>query len=142
MANIARFDPFSDLDDMFKGFLVRPMRFDLDAPAQQMSIKVDVTRADGAYTVKAELPGVKKDDIHVSIDGSQVTISGEVKNEKEEKKGEEVLRSERYYGKVSRSFTLAQEVDEGRAEAKYADGVLTLTLPTRAKSSARKLTVS
>jgi HSP20 family protein len=142
MANIARFDPFNDLEDMFKGFLVRPMRFELDAPGQQMTIKVDVTKADGAYTVKAELPGVKKDDIHVSIDGSQVTISGEAKKEKEEKKGEEVIRSERYYGTVSRSFTLAQEVDEGKAEAKYADGVLTLTLPTKAKSSARKLTVN
>ena len=142
MANITRFDPFNDFEDMFKGFLVRPMRFDLDTPAQQMTIKVDVTKADGAYAVKAELPGVKKDDIHVSIDGSQVTISGEVKKEKEEKKGEEVIRSERYYGKVSRSFTLAQEVDEAKAEAKYADGVLSLTLPTKAKSTARKLTVS
>jgi HSP20 family protein len=142
MANITRYDPFTDFDDLFKGFFVRPMRFELDQPAQQMSIKVDVTKADGAYTVKAELPGVKKDDIHVSIDGSQVTISGEVKKEKEEKKGEEVIRSERYFGKVSRSFTLAQEVDEGKAEAKFADGVLTLTLPTKAKSSARQLTVS
>jgi HSP20 family protein len=107
-----------------------------------MNVKVDVTKADGAYTVKAELPGVKKDDIHVAIDGSQVTIAGEVKKEKEEKKGEEVVRSERYYGKVSRTFTLAQEVDEAKAEAKYADGVLSLTLPTKAKASARKLTIS
>ena len=142
MANITRFDPFTDFDDLLKGFFVRPMRFELDAPAQQMSIKVDVTKADGAYGVKAELPGVKKDDIHVAIDGSRVTISGEVKNEKEEKKGEEVIRSERYCGKVSRTFTLAQEVDEGKAEAKYVDGVLTLTLPMKAKSSARKVTVS
>jgi HSP20 family protein len=141
MANITRFDPFNDLDDLFKGFFVRPMRFDLEAPSQ-MSVKVDVTKADGAYTVKAELPGVKKEDIHVAIDGNQVTISGEVKKEKEEKKGEEVVRSERYYGKVSRTFTLAQEVDEAKAEAKYADGVLSLTLPTKAKASARKLTIS
>jgi HSP20 family protein len=141
MANITRYDPFGDFDDLFKGFFVRPMRFDLDAPAQ-MSIKVDVTKTDGAYAVKAELPGVKKEDIAIAVDGSQVTISGEVKKEKEEKKGEEVIRSERYYGKVSRTFTLAQEVDEGKAEAKYADGVLTLTLPTKAKATARKLTVS
>jgi HSP20 family protein len=141
MANITRFDPFNDFDDLFKGFFVRPMRFDLDAPTQ-MSVKVDVTKADGAYTVKAELPGVKKEDIHVAIDGNQVTISGEVKKEREEKKGEEVVRSERCYGKVSRSFALAQEVDEAKAEAKYADGVLTLSLPTKARASARKLTVS
>ena len=141
MANIQRFDPFDDLNDMFKGFFVRPMRFDLDVPSQ-MTMKVDVSKTDGAYAVKAELPGVKKEDINVSIDGNQVTISGEVKKEKEEKKGEQVIRSERYYGQVTRSFTLDQDVDETKAEAKYTDGVLSLTLPTKAKTSARKLTVS
>jgi HSP20 family protein len=141
MANIKRFDPFEDFDDVFKGFFVRPMRFDLDVPSQ-MTIKVDVTKTDGSYAVKAELPGVKKEDINVSIDGNQVTISGEVKKEKEEKKGEEVIRSERYYGQVSRSFTLDQDVDETKAEAKYMDGVLNLTLPTKTKTTARRLTVS
>jgi len=141
MANVTRYDSFSDFDNLFKGFLVRPMRFDLEAPGE-MSLKVDVTRTDDTYTVKAEMPGVKKDDINVSIDGSQVTISGEVKREKEEKKGEEVVRSERYYGKVYRSFTLPQEVDEAKAIAKYADGVLNLTLPVKAKASSRKLAVS
>jgi HSP20 family protein len=101
-----------------------------------------VTKTDGSYAVKAELPGVKKEDINVSIDGNQVTISGEVKKEKEEKKGEEVIRSERYYGQVSRSFTLDQDVDETKAEAKYMDGVLNLTLPTKTKTTARRLTVS
>lgn len=141
MANITRFDPFTDFDDLFKGFLVRPLRYDLEAPAQ-MNIKVDVTRTDDTYTVKAEMPGIKKDDISVSIDGGQVTIAGEVKKEKEEKKGEEVIRSERYYGKVSRSFSLPQEVDEGKAQAKYADGVLNLTLPVKSKAGSRKLTVN
>ena len=141
MANITRYDPFSDIDDLFKGFFVRPMRFDLDVPAE-MKMKVDVTKADDTYNVKAEMPGIKKDDINVSIDGSQVTISGELKKEKEEKKGEEVIRSERYYGKVSRSFTLPQEVDETKASAKYADGVLNLALPVKAKTTSRKLTVN
>jgi HSP20 family protein len=141
MANITRFDPFTDFDDLFKGFLVRPLRYDLEAPAQ-MNIKVDVTRTDDTYSVKAEMPGIKKDDISVSIDGGQVTIVGEVKKEKEEKKGEEVIRSERYYGKVSRSFSLPQEVDEGKAQAKYADGVLNLTLPVKSKAGSRKLTVN
>jgi HSP20 family protein len=141
MANIQRYDPFGDFDDLFKGFFVRPMRFDLDQPAQ-MSIKVDVTKADDAYSVKAEMPGVKKEDINVSIEGSQVTISGEIKKEKEEKKGEEVVRSERYYGKVARSFTLPQEVDEAKAKANYTDGVLQLTLPTKVRAGSRKLTVN
>ena len=141
MANITRFDPFTDLDDLFKGFLVRPLRYDLETQTP-MNIKVDVSRSDDTYTVKAEMPGIKKDDITVSIDGGQVTISGEAKKEKEEKKGEEVIRSECYYGKVSRSFTLPQDVDEAKAQAKYADGVLTLMLPVKAKAGSRKLTVS
>lgn len=141
MASITRFDPFNDMDDLFRGLFVRPMRFDLDV-APQMNIKIDVTKTDDTYTVKAEMPGVKKEDIQVSIDGSQVTISGEVRKEKEEKKGEEVIRSERYYGKVSRSFTLAHDIDESRANARYSDGVLQLTLPTKSKSAHKKLTVS
>lgn len=141
MANITRFDPFNDMDDMFKGLFVRPMRFDLDL-APQMQVKMDVTKADDTYTVKAELPGIKKEDIHVSIDGSEVTISGEARKESEEKKGEEVIRSERYYGKVLRTFSLPHEVDEAKAIAKYADGVLNLTLPMKVKAATRKLTVN
>ena len=141
MANITRYDPFNDLDDLFKGLFVRPMRFDLDV-APQMRMKIDVTKAEDSYTVKAEMPGVNKDDIQVSIDGNEVTISGEIKKESEEKKGEEVLRSERYYGKVSRSFTLPHDVDEAKVVAKYADGVLKLTLPMKSKSASKKITVN
>ena len=140
MANIARFDPFNQFDDLFKGLFVRPMRFELDVPAE-MAIKIDVAKNEGAYTVKAEMPGVKKDDIAVSIDGNHVTISGEVKREKEEKKGEEVIRSERYYGKVSRSFLLPHDLDEGKVDARYSDGVLNLTLPLKEKSETRKISV-
>ena len=141
MANITRYDPFNELDDMFKGLFVRPMRFDLDV-APQMRMKIDVTKADDTYTVKADIPGVKKDDIQVSVDANEVTISGEIRKETEEKKGEEVLRSERTYGKVSRSFTLPHDVDEGRVVAKYADGVLKLTLPMKTQSRTKKITVS
>ena len=139
MANITRFDPYNSFDDLFKGLFVRPMRFDPDMP--EMAIKVDVAKNDGVYTVKAEMPGVRKEDINVSVDGNQVTISGEVKKETEEKKGEEVVRSERYYGKVSRSFMVPQEIDEGKVDAKYGDGILNLTLPTKEKSGTRKITV-
>lgn len=142
MANITRYDPFNDLDDMFKGLFVRPMRFDLDVAAPQMRMKIDVTRTDDTYTVRADIPGVKKEDIQVAVDGNEVTISGEIKKETEERKGEEVLRSERYYGKVSRSFTLPHDVDEGRVVAKYADGVLKLTLPLKAQAKAKKIAVS
>lgn len=146
MANISRYDPFSlarldpfgDMDDFFKGFFVRPAMLE---GQPQMQIKMDLKENDKAYTVHADIPGVKKEDIHVSIDGNQVSISAETKVEKEEKEGEKVLRSERYVGKVARSFTLAHEIDEAQAQAKYSDGVLELSLPKKAASSARKLTV-
>lgn len=140
MANITRFNPMHDFDDVFKGLFVRPMVLGTELPAH--SIKVDVSRADDTYTVKAEMPGVGKDDIHVSVDGAVVTIAGEVKKEKEEKKGKDVIHSERYYGKVSRSFTLPQEVDEAKVVAKYADGVLDLSLPLKARAQGRKIAVN
>jgi len=139
MTNITRYDPFNEFDDVFKGLFVRPMRFEI---GQQTQLKMDLTRTDDTYSVKAEMPGVKKDDIHISVEGNQVTISGESSKEREEKKGEEVIRSERYYGKVSRSFTLPQEVDESKVVANYADGVLNLKLPVKARSAGRKISVS
>lgn len=136
--NLTRADPFGDIDDLFKGFFVRPVLME-DPP--QMQIKLDVKEDDKAYKVHADIPGVKKEDIQVDIDGNQVSISAESRMEKEEKKGEKVLRSERYCGRVARSFTLAHDVDEARSEAKYSDGVLELTLPKKAASSGKKLTV-
>jgi len=138
MANITRFDPFNDLEDLFKGFLVRPLAFEGrgDGGVQLPRAKVDVAEKNGNYVVTAELPGVKKEDIHVSIDGAQVTIEAEVKREKEPSQDERVLHSERVYGKVMRSFTLPQEVDESKTQAKFKDGVLELTLPK--KQAARK----
>lgn len=140
MANISRFDPFQisntdPFDDVFKGFF-RPVRME-----NQLQIKMDVKEDDKNYTVHAEMPGVNKEDIQVTIDGNQVSISAEVKKQKEEKDGEKVLRCERYYGKVARSFSLANEIDEGAAQAKYLHGVLELVLPKKAASTAKKLTI-
>ena len=104
MANVTRWDPFEDsFDDLVKGFFLRPMRFEQQDPVR---IKVDVKEDTTSYVVLAEIPGVRKDDIQVSIDGNQVAISAEVKRQKEEKQGEKALRTERYYGKVYRSFAL------------------------------------
>ncbi len=137
MANITRLDP---LDDLFRGFFVRPV--DFNGTAQQPpSIKMDVKEQGDNYLVHAELPGVKKEDIHVVVDGNQVSISAEVKQEKEIKEGERLLRSERYFGKVSRSFQLGQEIDDTKAVAKFNEGVLELTLPKRAASPNKRLTV-
>jgi HSP20 family protein len=142
MANLTRYDPFStNLDDLFKGMFLRPVRLDLEG-SEVVQIKLNVTRSDGAYQVEAEMPGVKKEDIQVSVDGAMVTISGEVKKEKEEKKGDQVIRSERYIGRVERSFSLPQEIDEGSVNAKYTDGVLKLTLPLREKSKAKAIQIA
>ena len=137
MANITRIDPF---DDLFRGFFVRPVDFD-GAPVQPPSIKMDVKEQGDCYLIHADLPGVRKEDIHVVVDGNQVSLSAEVKQEKETKEGERVLRSERYFGKVSRSFQLAQEIDEAQVTAKYADGVLELALPKKAAAQARRITI-
>jgi HSP20 family protein len=139
MANILRYNPADDaFDDLFRGFFMRPVRFD---GQQEVQIKIDVSEDEKAYAVHAEIPGVKKEDIHVTIDGNQVAISAEVKNEKEVKEGEKLLRSERYYGKVSRAFTLGNDVDEATAEAKYNNGVLELRLPKRIVAKTKKLAI-
>ena len=144
MANVSRFDPradyFGDLvDDLFKGFLVRPMY--TEGREQFARVKVDVTEKEGAYLVHAELPGVKKEDIQLTIDGAQVTLAAEVKREKDAKDGERILHTERSYGKVSRSFTLPQEIDDAAAQAKFSDGVLELTLPKKAAAQRKQITI-
>ncbi len=136
MANISRYDPF---DDFFRGFFVRPVEF--GTPAEAPTIKMDVTERADSYVVHAELPGIKKEDIHVNIDGSVVSISAERKSEKETREGERILRTERYFGKVSRSFQLGQDVDEARAGAKFVDGILELTLPKKAATAAKRVVI-
>ena len=145
MANISRWDPFriepfeDPFDSLFRGFMVRPFGADFDKQVQQ--VKVDVKEDAKAYTVHAEIPGVKKEDIHVSVDGNRVMLSAEVRKESEQKQGETVIRSERYFGKIYRAFNLENEVDEGAARAKYSDGVLELTLPKKAVVEARRIAI-
>lgn len=139
MANILRYRPVDDaFDDLFRGFFMRPVRFE---GQQEIQIKIDVSEDDKAYTVHADIPGAKKEDINVNIDGSQVVISAEVKNEKEVKEGDKVLRSERYFGRTSRAFTLTEDVDETTAQAKYNNGVLELLLPKRTTAKTKSLTI-
>ncbi len=141
MASIQRFDPFNELvDDLFKGFLVRPVAYNGQGDALPR-MKVEVTERNGAYTVAAELPGVRKEDIQVSIDGAEVTLSAEVKREQEAGKDQRVLHTERTYGKLTRSFTLPQEVDDAKAEAKFKDGVLELTLPKKAAAQRKQISI-
>lgn len=139
MANVTRYNPIEDIfSDLTRGFWVKPVQ----APGgAELKMKVDVKEDDKSYTVHAEIPGVKKEDIQVDVNGDQVSIRAEVKQEKEEKKDEKLLHSERYYGMVSRSFSLPGEVDEKATVAKYKDGVLDLTLPKKAGNGARRISV-
>jgi HSP20 family protein len=144
MVSISRYDPYTDLvDDLFKGFFVRPVAFEGRGPlaGELPRMKVEVAEKEGAYIVLAELPGVRKEDIDVTIDGAQVTLAAEVKREREVAGAERVLHTERSYGKASRSFTLPQEIDEARTEAKFRDGVLELTLPKKAATARKQITI-
>jgi HSP20 family protein len=118
-------EPFV-LDDAFRTFM-RPYRWESTPETPQ--IPMDVVEMDDAYIVSAVIPGVKKEDIHVEIDGRQVLITTEYKKPAYEKKDVRFLRGELTYGFASRVFTLGFEVDRAKAVAKYVDGVLTLTLP-------------
>lgn len=136
MSNLIRRDP---IDELFRGFFVRPVEFGNVEEAPQM--RVDVKETGKGYKVVAELPGIPKEDIEVHIDGPVVMISAERKREKEEKDGERILRTERYYGKVSRSFQLGQDIDEGESNAEFTDGVLTLTLAKKEQAKAKRLNI-
>ncbi|MDD2918597.1 Hsp20/alpha crystallin family protein [Rhodoferax sp.] len=132
------FDEF--FRDVAPGFYIKPLHGDsLPNPSQ---IKVDVKENGDAYTVQAEIPGVPKEDIQVAVDGNVVTLRAEIKQQDSTNADEKVLRSERYYGAVSRSFQLASDIDQAQAKAKYDNGVLTLTLPKKqAMSGAQRLTI-
>ncbi len=126
------------VDDLLAGFL-RPIQ---DATREAAHpIRIDVSEDANAYRVAAVLPGVKKEDIHVSVDQNEVTIGAEVKRETGIKDGEKVLRSERVYGKSTRVFALGQDIDEDNVQAKYADGILSLVLPKKAPVSAKRVTI-
>ena len=143
MANITRYDPFSELSpfakDFFKNSLLHPLFRTTDlAP----DIRLDVSEDVNTYLITAEIPGVSKEDIKISVDGNQVAISAEVKKETEEKDGKHLIRSERYHGMVSRSFSLDENVDYAAAQAKYQDGVLKLILPKKPAGNSRTIKVS
>lgn len=140
MANTPRSNPFGELlNELSDGFFIRPFA---RAAGMEPTIKLEVREDDAAYTVCAEVPGARKEDIHVDVDGTGVMLRAEVKQEKAEKQGEKVIYTERSYGSVSRSFSLPGEVDAQRAKAEYKDGVLTLTLPKKLGGQGRRISIS
>ena len=140
MVNVARYARFDDaINQLFRGFVAQPVN--VDGQESAAKFRVDVAESDTAYTLRAELPGVKKDDIKISIDGDQVAISAETAAQKEIKDGKRVLRTERYSGKYYRAFALGTAVDEDATSARYADGVLELTLPKKQAAAAKRITI-
>lgn len=145
--NIARYEPmsdmirsgmFPDIANLFREFSLSPIMHGLE---MEPRMKIDIEENDQNYLVKAEVPGVKKEDISVDIAGNAVSIRADVKEERLDRKSGNMLRSERYYGEQMRSFTLPQDVDESKAEAKYENGILSLTLPKKQGGAGKKLTV-
>jgi len=139
MLNITRFNPLEDaFENIFRGVPVWLPSAETRAAAPTQ-FRMDVTENDKEYQVRADLPGLKKEEISITISGNQVAVSAEVKHEKDV--DNDVLLAERYYGKIQRAFSLAQEVDEATAQAKYNDGVLELTLPKKTVAAAKRLAV-
>ncbi|HET7832807.1 MAG TPA: Hsp20/alpha crystallin family protein [Gallionella sp.] len=133
-----RWNPFEEMDELFNRFMMRPML--RGTMANEPQIRMDVREVDGAYLVEAEIPGASKEDVHVTIEGKRVSISAEIKAEKEE--GERVICSERPYGNASRSFNLASEVDQDKVQARYSNGILELMLPKKHGAAHREIPVS
>lgn len=149
MANLLtrrRTDPFAPLfgdwmDDLWNRTGLTTMPRYSDMPAVERAL-MDVIDKGDHFEVKVDMPGVKKEDIEVSIEGSRVAIRAETRSTKEEKEGERVLHTERFVAMYARTFELPADVTEAGAEAHYEDGVLTLTLPKRAPATTRKLTIN
>lgn len=130
-------DPFREFDDFFSSMRMPSLLSSADMAPQ---VRMDVTETDQAYQVMADLPGIKKDDIKVNIDGNQVSISAQTETRSEQQSATS-LCSERAWGQYYRSFTLPQAVDDAQAQAQFHDGVLELTLPKKAGGTAKPLAI-
>ncbi|RMF35037.1 MAG: Hsp20/alpha crystallin family protein [Chloroflexi bacterium] len=133
MAELTRWEPFRELmslreamDRLFEESFVRP-GFGLLAPAAE-TLAVDMYETDDAIIVKASIPGIKPEDIDVSVTGDTLTIKGEIEEDKEVKE-EQYYRRERRYGSFCRNIPLPVAIQADKAEAEFEYGVLTLRLP-------------
>ena len=134
--------PFSSpIDDLLSGFFVRPVSLESRGLERPAPVRMDVYENENAYRVVADLPGIHKDAINITINGAEVAITAEAKREQTVGEGERALLSERFEGKYHRVFTLGHDIDEANAQAKYVDGVLELTLPKSPNSLPKKITI-
>ncbi len=132
-------DVFGDFDDLMGGWFRSPAVLRREEAAKMPAI--DVSENEGAYLIKAELPGVAREDLNVTINDGVLTINAERKEEKKGEKDGRVIRQERYYGKFVRSLRLGSDIDEERIEAQYENGVLNLSLPKTAEVKPRKVDI-
>jgi len=147
MANsLIRRDPFGSLFDEFFGDFFTRTGWPVAARGAELPsvarARMDVIDKNDRFEVLMDLPGAKKEDIQVTIEGSRVAISAETRSEKEEKEGDRVLHSERYAASYARTFELPVEVTEAGAEASFENGVLRLVLPKRATVTSKRLAIS
>lgn len=143
---LVKWEPFREFDDMlsrmerYTGKLGWPNLRRETFATTEWAPKVDIVETDKEYTIKAELPEVNKEDVKVNIENGELTISGERKQEKEEK-DKKFHRIERYYGSFMRSFTLPDNVDEANIKATFKDGMLNLSLPKSAQAKPKAMEV-
>ena len=135
MSNLTVFRPLNSVipnlmslfnTDLDRSFPMLNMGFE-----HEPRIRLDVAEDDKTYTIKAEIPGVDKEDIKISVEGDRVSIWADVNKETKEQMSGNLIFNERYYGSASRTFTLGHSVDDTNARAKYENGVLNLTLPKK-----------
>ncbi|MDE2447322.1 MAG: Hsp20/alpha crystallin family protein [Gammaproteobacteria bacterium] len=139
--SLVRWDPFASLDDMFArmpSVFGRWPRMSNDGDTAEWAPSVDISETDTEYLLKAQLPAVKREDVHVTYDDGMLTISGERRQEKEQK-GEKFHRIESFHGAFSRSFSLPEAIDAGTIRAEAKDGVITVHVP-KSKVEAKKPT--
>lgn len=143
MVYLVRREPLNLFDDLFTDFFQRAVPANRDAGfGAAVRARMDVIDQGDRYAVRVDLPGVAKQDIQVTVEGARVSISAEIRRESPVKDGERVLLAERSATSFARHFELPGEVTEEGADARFEQGVLTLTLPKRAALAGRRLTVN
>ncbi|SHJ99894.1 heat shock protein Hsp20 [Malonomonas rubra DSM 5091] len=141
---LTRWDPLRDVDEFFDRALSWPLRRQIQGTLptldEEWAPRVDISETDNNFLIKAEIPGIKREDVKINIEDNVLTIHGERKEEKEEK-GRKFHRVECRYGSFSRSFTLPQNTQMDHVEATFKDGILNLQIPKKQAEKSKQIEV-